>query len=166
LAIFEKVPFDVASYAFEVTEEIDLIDGLGTIVVDGTETVIENFDLASKVKNGDVTGDDATALTAAAFAQVSTHNFAYTFSTDPLAVQQNAGNSYRTRYTYRVRRAVAAASTTVSTDNDFISNISHKSDYIGGTPLYYAFTNNVITYTVNPAPTTGPIYHISNTLRY
>lgn len=166
VSFFEKVPFDVASYAFEVTEEIDLLDGLGNVVVNGAETVIENFDLASKVKNGDVTGDDATSLPSAAFAQVTPHNFAYTFATDALAVQQNAGNSYRTRYIYRVRRAVAAGATTVETNNDFISNISHKSDFISGTPVYYAFTNNVVTYTVNPAPVTGPIYHISNSLRY
>jgi hypothetical protein len=50
--------------------------------------------------------------------------------------------------------------------NGIISAISEKSDYIAGVVSTYAFTDSQIVIIVNPAPSTGPIYHIPNSYAY
>lgn len=50
----------------------------------------------------------------------------------------------------------------VYTFNGITDNVSRKSDYISGQTLY-ATGPFTFTFIVNPAPTTGPIFHIPNT---
>jgi hypothetical protein len=160
-AFAEAVPTALASYSFQVTEQIELLNSAGTVIsTPEAETVVSNFNLAGKMK-GSVLG----TLPSAAFNSPSAGNFNFTFLTDALAVQQNAGTSYRTKYTYRVHRADETTGTVVTANNDFVSNISQKSDYLGAVS-HYNFTNYEVSFIVNPAPVTGPIYHISNTFNY
>lgn len=157
VAFVENIPNTIGSYAFQIMETIDLIDGAGTVLrTEQAATVIQDFPLNNKVK-----GSNVGTLTGAAFTSV-TPNFTFTFSSDALAILQNAGLDARTRYTYTVTR------TGDDTNNDFLSNISHKSDYLlgAGNENYYTFGNNTVSFIVNPAPTTGPIYHIPNDFAY
>jgi hypothetical protein len=145
LEITESVPDALAAYAFSVEEDVDEIDGSGTILVDGTPTTFINFPLNGKAKSG-----------TPGFAGTSP-NFTYTFSTSALTVN----NSHRTRYTYTFKEATGAG--TVA--NGIISAVSQKSDYIQGL-ISYAFTDNQVVFIVNPTPVTGPVYHIPNGFNY
>lgn len=160
ISFVENVPNALASYAFQVTETIENLNGANAVIATPqAQAVVQNFPLTSKVRTGNV-----GTLPAAAF-NAATPNFSFVFNTDALDIVQVAGVDARTRYTYTVTRAGSALP---ATNFDFASNISHKSNYIlgAGNELYYAFTNNTVSFIVNPAPATGPIYHISNTLRY
>jgi hypothetical protein len=155
VAFNEAVPDALASYSFQVTETIELLNGAGTVIsTPQPETVIQDFPLNGKLK-----GSNLGTLPSAAFV-TATPNFSYTFLTDALDVLQNLGTDARTRYTYRVTRTGAAA------QNGFVSNISHKSDYIAGSVEYYNFTNQAVSFIVNPAPVTGPIYYVPNNYNY
>lgn len=159
VAFNEAVPDALASYAFQVTETKELLNGAGAVVATPqAETVVQNFPINGKLK-----GTNLGGLPSAAFVTASPA-FTFTFLTDALDVLQNAGVNTRTRYTYRVRRPGAA----VSADNDFLSNISHKSDFLAGAgnEVYYAFTNYEVSFIVNPAPVTGPIYYVPNNYNY
>lgn len=154
VAFNEAVPNTLASYAFQVTETKEILNAIGG--VDATpqaETVIQNFPAAAKLKTGNV-----GTLPAAIF-NTATPNFTYTFETDALAVMLNAGVASRTRYTYKVTRTGDAA------QNGLFSNISQKSDFLGALQ-YYNFTNQIVSFIVNPAPVTGPIYYIPNAFNY
>jgi hypothetical protein len=166
----EAVPEPYASYSFQVTREIDMIDGTGAVLgiagADGTESVIDNFPLGAGTQLSDLIPG---LLTNAEFEQTAASNFAYTFTSDDLDVLTLGApaKSYRTRYTYRVRTADNAAPfTDVSATNSFVSNILAKSDYYNGTKRSVNFTNAAITFIVNPAPVTGTIYHIPNDFSY
>jgi hypothetical protein len=166
VAFHENVPADLASYAFQVTEQKELIDGTGTVIAAATdaqaETVIQDFGLATKFSSL-----TEGAAISGNFTEVSEHNFTLTFNSDALAVLTTDGTQLgRTRYTYRVRRTTNGA--TVSANNDFISAIAHKSDYLegAGNEDYFAFANNTVSFIVNPAPVTGPIFHVPNDFRY
>lgn len=151
----EAVPDALASYSFQITETIELLNGAGTVIATPqAETVVQDFPLASKLK-----GTNLGALPSAAFT-TATPAFSYTFLTDALDVRLNAGTAARTRYTYRVTRSGDAA------QNGFVSNISHKSDYIAGAVSYYNFTNQTVSFIVNPAPSTGPIFYVPNDFNY
>jgi hypothetical protein len=155
VAFNEAVPNNLASFAFQVTETKEILDGTGAVIATPqAETVIQNFPTGTKLKTG-----AAGTLTNAAF-NAATPNFTYTFDTDPLAVLVNATVASRTRYTYRVTRTGDA------TSNGFFSNISQKSDFLAGALSYYNFTNQTVSFIVNPAPVTGPIYYVPNTLNY
>jgi hypothetical protein len=159
VAFNENVPDALASFAFQVTETKELLDGTGAVIATPqAETVVQNFPLNGKLKGTNLGGLPSAAFVAA------TPSFTFTFATDALDILQNAGVDTRTRYTYRVRRPGAV----VSADNDFLSNISHKSDYLAGAgnEVYYAFTNHEVSFIVNPAPSTGPIYYIPNNYNY
>lgn len=160
VSFVENIPNALASYAFQITETIQNLDGAGTVTnTQQAATVIENWALTSKLRAANLNGNgDATTLPGAAFA-TATPNFTFTFNTDALDVLQNAGTDERTRYTYTVTR------TGDTGNNDFVSNISHKSGYIDGV-TYYAFTNNSVSFIVNPAPSTGTIYYIPNDYAY
>ncbi len=145
LNITENVPDALAAYAFSVEEEVQQIDGSGTPI--GAPTVnstFVNFTLASKAKHPAQLGGN-------------TPNFTYTFNSSPLVVLSNN----RTRYTYTFRKASDAGSVA----DGIISAISHKSDYVQGLTSY-AFVDNQVVFIVNPAPVTGPVYHIPNAFRY
>jgi hypothetical protein len=155
VAFNEAVPNLLASYAFQVTETKEVLDGLGNVLsTPQAETVVQDFPAAGKLKTGTV-----GTLPSAAF-NAATPAFTFTFLTDALAVLQNAGVDARTRYTYRVTRTGDAA------QNGFYSNISQKSDFIAGAIEYYNFTNQTVSFIVNPAPVTGPIYYVPNTFNY
>ncbi|MBN1158027.1 MAG: hypothetical protein JXA61_01490 [Bacteroidales bacterium] len=151
----EAVPDALASYAFQITETIELLDGDGNVIsVEQSETVIQDFPLDGKLK-----GSNLGTLTNAAFV-TTTPDFTFTFDTDALDILQDGGTDARTRYTYRVTRTGDAA------QNGLVSNISHKSDYLAGSVSYYDFTNQTVSFVVNPTPSTGPIYSVPNTFNY
>lgn len=157
-AIVENVPANWASYAFLVTEEIDELDVSDAVINDGAETNLYDFKLNAKLKTPTLTG--------------TSPNYAWSFNTAAL----NVNNSHRTRYVYRFKKASDAPGAALQ---GVISAITQKSDYItpGVASLNtYAFTAGAnvtlvggvatITYIVNPAPSTGPIYHIPNQYAY
>jgi hypothetical protein len=155
VAFNEAVPNGLGSYSFQITETKELLDGTGAVIATPqAETVIQDFPLASKVK-----GTNLGALPSAAF-NATTPAFTFTFLTDALDVMQNAGVDARTRYTYEVTRSGDA------TQNGFVSNISQKSDFIAGPVQYYNFTNQAVSFIINPAPVTGPIYYVPNNFNY
>lgn len=155
VAFNEAVPNHLAAYAFQITETIEVLSGTGTVLsTTQAETVIQDFPLNSKLKAGNIGG-----LPSAAFVR-ATPAFTYTFLTDALALVTYSGNPSRTRYTYRVTRTGDVA------QNGLVSNISQKSDYISGTVNYYNFTNQTVSFIVNPAPATGPIYYVPNNFNY
>ena len=142
----EAIPDAFAAYAFQITETIERIDGAnGIISTPQAEAVIQNFPAGTKLQDLQVGG-----LTGAAFNR-ATPAFAFTFTSAALDVNTGA----RTRYTYRVTRTGDIGA------NGFFSAISEKSDYLASLS-YYNFTNQAVSFIVNPAPVTGPIYHIPN----
>jgi len=155
VAFNEAVPNILASYAFQVTETKELLDGTGAVIATPqAETVVQDFPLATKLKGTNLGGLPSAAFNAA------TPAFTFTFLTDALDIMQNLGVDARTRYTYRVTRTGDAA------QNGFASNISQKSDFISGTVNYYNFTNQTVSFIINPAPVTGPIYYVPNNFNY
>jgi hypothetical protein len=155
VAFNESVPNHLASYAFQITETIEVLSGTGAVLATPqAEVAVQDFPLASKLKAGNL-----GALPSAAFNR-ATPAFTYTFLSDVLALQNYSGNPARTRYTYRVTRTGDAA------QNGFVSNISQKSDYISGTVNYYNFTNQTVSFILNPTPVTGPIYYVPNNFNY
>ncbi|HDP74317.1 MAG TPA: hypothetical protein ENN49_00280 [Bacteroidales bacterium] len=146
LSITENVPDNLAAYAFSVEELVEEIDGSGTVIATvSTNSTFVDFTLAAKVKSG------TPGFTAA------TPSFTYTFNSSAL----NISNNYRTRYTYTFKKASDAGAVA----DGIISAISHKSDYIDGLTSY-AFTDDQVVFIVNPAPVTGPVYHIPNAFNY
>jgi len=159
VAIVENVPVANASYAFRVTEEIDEIDASNVVINDGAEGTFAGGDFPI-----------ATKLQAVGGAQP---NYTWTINTSNLAVN----NLHRTRYVYRFHKPTGAP---VAATEGFVSAISQKSDYVtpgiaalntypfasGNAQVTLAAGVATITYIVNPAPVTGPIYHISNTYAY
>ena len=146
LNITEAAPDALAAYAFTVTETVDNIDNLGAVTANVTATHnVEDFGLAAKAKTG-TTGFAGTSP-----------NFTYTFNSAALTVQ----NGERTQYTYTL------ASTSGVTGTGIVSAISQKSDYLAGVVNGRAFgAKTTVVFIVNPAPATGPIYHIANDFAY
>ncbi|HNT42410.1 MAG TPA: hypothetical protein PKN78_09275 [Tenuifilaceae bacterium] len=146
LNITENVPNALGAYAFSVEEVVDEIDGSDALITNvSSNSTFVNFLTTGKAKSG------TTGFTAA------TPDFTYTFNSSALAVS----NNHRTRYTYTFHDASDAGTAA----DGIISAISHKSDFIDGL-ISYAFTDNQVVFIVNPAPSTGPIYHIPNQYAY
>lgn len=148
ISITEAVPVAWASYSFAVNELIENIDPadvvIGAALVDNDAFI--DFLTTAKLKT--------PALTGAA------SPYGYSFNTSALTVQ----NNLRTRYTYTLIKSASAPGTE---PDGIISAISQKSDYLAANINTYAFNaNNQIVIIVNPAPTTGPIYHIPNVYAY
>lgn len=142
----ENVPDALAGFAFAVTETVDVIDGTGAFVSNvSTNATFVSFTTATKAQG---VGADFTAASASP-------NFYYEFSTSPLVVD---GGTNRTRYTYNLVKATDAPGASL---DGVISAISEKSQYIDGVDTY-SFGDSEVVFIVNPAPVTGPIYHISN----
>jgi hypothetical protein len=142
----ESVPVTWASYAFAVDELVENIDPAGTVIpptVSHTATFV-NFPTGGKLKAPALTGAMPT--------------YGYTFNTSALAV----ANNLRTRYTYTLVSAAGVTGTGV------VSAISQKSDYLTLPAITgYAFgAKTTYVAIVNPAPVTGPIYHIVNLYAY
>lgn len=142
------VPASLASYAYSVQKRVVNIDASGT--EDGaTEVITANFvnhTIASKYKTSTADGGSETVSTGAM----------------PVV------SSKRTKYEFTLKKPADAD---VTAAEGIVSAISHKSDYLsiaaGGIVSTYPFTGTVtVVYIVNPAPSTGPIYHIANTYAY
>jgi len=141
----ENVPNTMAGYAFGINEIVEEINPSDVVLnVYTASHSLYNFLTTAKAKTG-------TAGFAAA-----TPSFTFTFPTANLVVR----NNHRTRYTYTLVNASDVATAGV------VSAISQKSDF-GGSVTSYAFgAKTTYVAIVNPAPITGPIYHISNTYAY
>jgi hypothetical protein len=148
MSFTEAVPAAIAGYAFEIQEVVENIDPSDAVIgaALSTNNTFVDFPMSAKLNTG-------TGLTGAA------SPYGYTFATSALNVQ----NNLRTRYTYTLLKATDAPGAAA---DGIISAISQKSDYLGGTIQTYAFTDNQIVIIVNPAPVTGPIYHIPNNFAY
>jgi len=139
------VPAALASYAYSVEQRIVNIDASDNDI-GGTETITPDF------VDHTITGKYATATADGGSETVSTG-----------AMPVVGGE--RTKYEYTIK---TATDYTGAGGEGIISAISHKSDYLtvagGGEITTYPFTGTAVTvtYIVNPAPTTGPVYHIPN----
>ncbi|MFP4557256.1 MAG: hypothetical protein ACLFNU_10325 [Bacteroidales bacterium] len=137
------VPAALASYAYEVEKRVVNIDV--SDVEDGATEVfssVADHTIATKLATGTADGGSETV------------------STGDMPVVDGK----RTKYEFTLR---SATDYTGSGADGIISGISHKSDYLtvegGGEITTYPFTGTTtVTYIVNPAPTTGPVYHIPN----
>jgi hypothetical protein len=148
IAITENVPNALAAFSFRVSETVDNIDASGTLLSNvSSNAAFVDFGLAAKAKTGTV------GFTAA------TPDFDYDFNTPDLTVQ----NNLRTRYTYTLTSAAGV------TGNGIVSAISHKSDYHNSPASVTGYAwgaKTTVVFIVNPAPVTGPIYHIPNNFAY
>lgn len=143
----EAIPVAFAGYAFSVEELVERIDPSG-VVLGTVRTVVDFVDYPTTGKL-----NTTNELTGAA------SPYGFTFTTAPLNVE--GGN--RTRYTYTLKKATDAPGAAA---DGLISAISEKSDYLA-TELTYSFgAKTTWVAVVNPAPNTGPIYHIPNNYAY
>jgi hypothetical protein len=146
LTFTEAVPVAFAGYAFAVNELVENISPTSVVLATLTDNDgFIDFPLAGKLNSGN-------GLTGAA------SPYGYSFNTSALTVQ----NGLRTRYTYTLIKASDAPGASA---DGVISAISQKSNYIDGNDTY-AFGDNQIVIIVNPAPTTGPIFHVPNDWAY
>jgi hypothetical protein len=145
--IVENAPANWASWAFAVVRVTENVNAAGQrIGLALDSTTVNDFTLAAKGRRP----------TTAGFGGVQP-NYTYTITTPALTIQ----NSLRTRYSYRLYTATGATGTGI------VSAISQKSDFlVSPTVNAYAFTDAQVVFTANPAPVTGPIYHIPNQFAY
>ncbi len=149
LTFTEAIPQALAGYAFAITELVENIDPsdavLGTV---STNNAFVDFPTTAKLNSGNGLLNAASP-------------YGYQFNTSPLVVE----NNLRTRYTYTLVKATDAPG---AEPQGIISAISQKSDYPNhATPNTYPFTGDAqIVIIINPAPVTGPIYHIPNDFAY
>lgn len=149
LQFTEAVPYNWAAYAFAVVEEVVNLDAAGNPITSTrvTDSVFVDYPITAKLHFTDP-------------AAVSPYSF--TFNTSA----RNVVNANRTRYTYTL---IKASDLPRTISQGLVSGISQKSDYLN-TPASitkYAFvTHPSISWIVNPAPVTGPIYHIPNNFNY
>jgi len=139
------VPAALATYAYSVEQRVVNINASDG-EIGGTETITSDFvnhTIAGKFATGTADGGSETVSTGAM----------------PVV------GGERTKYEYTIK---TATDYTGAGGEGIISAISHKSDYLtvagGGEITTYPFTGTAVTvtYIVNPAPTTGPVYHIPN----
>lgn len=166
VAFNEAVPNTLGAYSFALAYKVETIDGTDAVIDTKTSwTIVQDFTSASKLKTGNI--GTATAGYNPTLFTTATPAFTYTFATDALNILKKGATTTdaRTKYTYRVVRTGTLAAGVAAATNDFRSAISEKSDFLA-TAAYYTFTNNEVSFIVNPSPVTGPIYHISNTYAY
>ena len=145
ISFVENVLDALAAFGFAVSEVVDEIDGSDVLIVNvSTNNIYVEFTLAAKAKHPANLGG-------------GTPNYTYGFNSSAL----NVSNNHRTRYTYTLLEA-SDAGTGI---DGIISAISQKSGYTDGL-VTYAFTDDAVVFIVNPAPVTGPIYHIANDYAY
>lgn len=130
----QDVPAALQTYAYSVEKLVENID-INDNATEVSRTNIIDHTIETKGNTGNITTGDLTVQ-----------------------------NSKRTRYTFTLASATDAPAT--FTDG-IVSAVSHKSDYLtlagGGIVTGYPFTGTLtVVYIVNPAPVTGPIYHIPN----
>ena len=149
IQIDETIAEAMASYAFAVQELVETIDPSDVVLstVSTTDTYVD-FPTTGKLDNTDA---DWSVITAGS-------QYGYQFTTSALNVSGGA----RTRYTYTL---LEPSDLSTGTDG-IVSAISEKSDYVNGSVRTHAFGDAQIVIIVNPAPSTGPIYHIPNDYAY
>lgn len=144
----EAVPVGLAGYAFAVQEVVETIDGLGaTITPVSTNAIFVDFQTSGKAQ-GLISGGGDFLNTSAS------PNFYYEFTTSAL----NLVGTARTKYTYTL---LEPSDLSTGTDG-VVSAISEKSQYLDGVSTFAYSGKSEIVFIVNPAPVTGPIYHIAN----
>lgn len=143
----EAVPAAIAGYAFTVHQTIENIDPSDVVLATLVNTDTLDHPTTAKLNTGN-------GLTGAA------SPYGWTFQTRALTVW----NGLRTRYTYTLIKASDAPGAAA---DGVISAISEKSDYLNAAVTTYPFgAKTTFVAIVNPAPNTGPIYHIPNSYAY
>jgi hypothetical protein len=136
------VPAALASYAYSVQKRVVNITDLGVETGAATTTTPVDNTIAGKLAG--VADGGSEVLSTGAMPIVG---------------------GLRTKYEFTMQKATDAAAAVAE---GIVSAVSHKSDYLtvagAGNITGYPFTGTVtVVYIVNPAPTTGPIYHIPTT---
>jgi len=148
-----ELPVDFRSYALSINERVYNVEPTDFDIADGGDIANTTWDypISDKLKTGhtSIPGDHTWTPNG-----VGTATSTYVFETSTLQVE----NSKPTRYDYTISPASDATT-------GLVSAISHKSDY-GTAVSEYALGTTNVSYIVLPAPTTGPIYHISNDFNY
>lgn len=136
----------MANYGYGIQLVRTAYEPDGVTIADGptTSTVVDNL-LSAKVAGGANDGGSRVE------------------SSGALTWYNDGVDNHRTKYEFTL---IKASDAPVAAANGIVSQISHKSDYIGGTVTTYPFTGNTITYWVNLPPVTGPIYHIPNNFTF
>lgn len=134
------VPAALASYAYSVEMRVVNID-ISDVEDGASETLTTLVDQTVATKYATATAGGGSE----------------TVSTGAMPVV----GGERTKYEFTIKSATDYLG---AGGEGIISGISHKSDYLAvGDITTYPFTGTTtITYIVNPAPSTGPIYHIPN----
>jgi len=136
------VPAALANYAYSIQKRVVNIDA-SDAEIGGTETITTAVDHTIGTKYAAATADGGTETVGTAAMPVV--------------------GGERTKYEFTLQKPTDAA---VAAAEGLVSSVSHKSDYLtvagGGDVTTYPFSGTVtVVYVVNPAPVTGPIYHIS-----
>jgi len=145
MAITETgVPAALASYAYSVQKRVVNLNNLGAEI--GVPVVTTPVDHTTAAKNATATADGGSEV----------------LSSGAMPVV----GGLRTKYEFTLQKGTDAPLAAAA--EGIVSAVSHKSDYLtvagGGNITTYPFTGTVtVVYIVNPAPTTGPIYHIPTT---
>jgi hypothetical protein len=142
LSISENVPTNFAAYSFRISRLVETIDINGDQIDEISTGNLVEFPLAGKLNDSDTR-----------FAWNAGGNHTFTIPSDALNIE----NSQRTRYIYTLEPVDGV------TGSGIVSAISHKSDFIPGGVNAHAFgAKTQLVFVINPAPVTGPIYHIPN----
>lgn len=140
--ISENIPDAFAAYAFRITRLIETIDVNDDQIDEITSDNLVEFPLGDKAKTG-----------TAGFTWDAGGNHTFNINSDAL----NIVNNLRTRYTYTLEPVAGVVG------DGIVSAISQKSDFMAGSVNANAFgAKTELVFVVNPAPVTGPIYHIPN----
>jgi hypothetical protein len=142
VSISENVPDAFSAYSFRISRLVQTIDINGDEIDEISTGNLVEFPLAGKLNSADTR-----------FVWNAGGNHAFTIPSDALNIE----NSQRTRYTYTLEPVSGV------TGSGIVSAISQKSDFIAGSVNANAFgAKTQLVFVINPAPVTGPIYHIPN----
>lgn len=152
-----NLPVAYRSYALLINQTVENVLAADLTTPDGAAISDTDWDytVASKLKTGHalLTANPTHTWTPN---DIGTATSTYTIPTPALVVV----NDKPTRYTYTISPASDGPV------GGIVSGISNKSDYGVAVTGYPFGATTSIAYIVLPAPTTGPIYHISNTWAY
>jgi hypothetical protein len=150
------VPAAAASYAYYVQKRVVVIDASDAEVA-STEVISPFIDHPIATKYATGTANGGTEVVTTGGMPLATYDWD--------GAGPNPATASRTKYEFTIMKPTDAA---LAAAEGVVSAISHKSDWLtidgGGDVITHPFTGVVtVVYIVNPAPATGPIYHISNT---
>lgn len=130
-----------AHYAYGIQLTRTAYDALGAVVDGPTVSTLIDYPTTAKADGAAADGGSVNTATGA------------------LTYYNDGTDDYRTVYVYTLIKASDAPGAAA---DGVISQISQKSDYIGGTVTTYAFSGSDVTYNLNLPPVTGPVYYIAN----